>query len=68
MSRVGVSGVDEAALGQIVGPSVSRDEVVSIIQTILSTYVANRMEGETFLGCFQRTGIEPFKEQIYGNA
>jgi sulfite reductase (NADPH) hemoprotein beta-component len=57
-----------AALGQIVGPSVSRDEVVGIIERILETYVALRRDGETFLGCFQRTGIEPFKERIYGTA
>jgi sulfite reductase (NADPH) hemoprotein beta-component len=57
-----------ASLGQIVGPSVSRDEVVEIIEEILATYVALREEGETFLACFQRTGIEPFKERIYGTA
>jgi sulfite reductase (NADPH) hemoprotein beta-component len=57
-----------ASLGQIVGPSVARDEVVEIIEQILATYVALREENETFLGCFQRTGIEPFKEKIYGTA
>ncbi len=57
-----------ASLGQIVGPSVARDEVVEIIEKILATYVALREEGETFLACFQRTGIEPFKERIYGTA
>ena len=57
-----------ASLGQIVGPSVARDEVVEIIEKILNTYVSLREDGETFLGCFQRTGIEPFKERIYGTA
>ncbi len=57
-----------ASLGQIVGPSVARAEVVDIIKQILATYVALREENETFLGCFQRTGIEPFKERIYGTA
>jgi len=61
-------GEVEASLGQIVGPSVSRDEVVEIVEQILATYVALRKENETFLGCFQRTGIEPFKERIYGTA
>jgi sulfite reductase (NADPH) hemoprotein beta-component len=57
-----------ASLGQIVGPSVSRAEVPQIIETILNTYVEHREEAETFLGCFQRIGIEPFKERIYGTA
>jgi sulfite reductase (NADPH) hemoprotein beta-component len=70
ISLGGHSGHGEApaSLGQIVGPSVSRDEVVEIIEQILATYVALREENETFLGCFQRTGIEPFKERIYGTA
>ncbi len=61
-------GEAEASLGQIVGPSVARDEVVPVIEKILSTYVQLRQEDETFLACFQRTGIEPFKESLYGTA
>jgi sulfite reductase (NADPH) hemoprotein beta-component len=57
-----------AALGQIVGPSVSRAEVTDIIQTILTAYVDLRQTDETFLACYQRVGIEPFKERIYGTA
>ncbi len=70
ISLGGHSGHGErpASLGQIVGPSVARDEVVEIIEQILATYVALREEDETFLACFQRTGIEPFKERIYGTA
>jgi sulfite reductase (NADPH) hemoprotein beta-component len=47
---------------------VSRADVVAIIDRILSTFVHHRQEDETFLGCFQRIGIEPFKERIYGTA
>ena len=61
-------GSAPASLGQIVGPSVSRADVPEIIQTILSTYIEHREEDETFLGCYQRVGIEPFKERIYGTA
>ncbi|HEY5647712.1 MAG TPA: nitrite/sulfite reductase [Pseudomonadales bacterium] len=57
-----------ASLGQIVGPSVSRDEVADTVAQILATYVALRQENETFLACLQRTGIGPFKERIYGTA
>ncbi|MEM8766532.1 MAG: nitrite/sulfite reductase, partial [Pseudomonadota bacterium] len=61
-------GESAASLGQIVGPSVARDEVVPVIEKILSTHVQLRQEDETFLACFQRTGIEPFKEALYGTA
>ena len=56
-----------ASLGQIVGPSFARDEVPGVISQILDIYVANRAEEESFITCFQRIGIEPFKERIYAN-
>jgi sulfite reductase (NADPH) hemoprotein beta-component len=58
----------KARLGQIIGPSVPRAKVAGIIQEILRIHVEHRQEDETFLGCFQRIGIEPFKERIYGTA
>ena len=61
-------GSQPPSLGQIVGPSFSREEVVGVIEQILSTYTELRVEDETFLACFQRIGIEPFKERIYGTA
>ncbi len=57
-----------ASLGEIVGPSFSRDEVADVVVQILASYVALRHENETFLACLQRTGIKPFKEKIYGTA
>ncbi|MFV2090221.1 MAG: nitrite/sulfite reductase [Pseudomonadales bacterium] len=59
-------GNSAATLGQIVGPSCARADVPSVIKKILDTFVDNRVVDETFLGCFQRIGIEPFKERIYG--
>lgn len=58
----------EAALGEIVGPSFSRAEVTNAIATILDTYLANRIEDESFLHCYRRIGIAPFKEKVYANA
>ena len=57
-----------ASLGEIVGPSFSRAEVTNAIATILDTYVALRIEDESFLHCFRRLGIAPFKEKVYANA
>ncbi|MCP5180299.1 MAG: nitrite/sulfite reductase [Pseudomonadales bacterium] len=59
---------NEAALGEIVGPSFARAEVTEAISRILDTYVDNRVEDESFLHCFRRIGIAPFKERVYANA
>ncbi len=59
---------NDASLGAIVGPSFSRADVPSVIKDILDTYVDKRVEDESFLHCFRRIGIEPFKERIYAEA
>jgi sulfite reductase (NADPH) hemoprotein beta-component len=63
----GTAGTD-ASIGQIIGPSVSRALVTQTISRILEVFVANRQEGESFLLCFRRIGIEIFKEQVYERA
>ena len=55
----------DASLGQIVGPSFGRAEVPDVIGKILNVYVDHRQPDETFLQCFRRIGIDPFKELIY---
>ena len=67
ISLGGHSG-DDASLGRIVGPSVSREEVIGVIQDILEIYLAHRIEDESFLHCVRRIGLEPFKERIYAEA
>ncbi|MDP6971496.1 MAG: nitrite/sulfite reductase, partial [Pseudomonadales bacterium] len=63
----GGAGTD-ASLGQIIGPSFSRAEVTSVIGQILDVYLHNRLEQESFLSCFRRIGIEPYKESVYAHA
>jgi sulfite reductase (NADPH) hemoprotein beta-component len=63
----GHSGID-AELGRIVGPSCSRADVTTVIQTILEVFVEKRLEEESFIHCYRRIGIEPFKERIYATA
>ena len=67
ISLGGHSG-DDASLGRIIGPSVSRGEVIAVLQEILDTYLAHRIEHESFLHCVRRIGLEPFKERIYAEA
>jgi sulfite reductase (NADPH) hemoprotein beta-component len=58
------SGVD-AALGQVIGPSVPHAEVAETIDRILNVYIAEREEGERFIDTFRRVGIKPFKARVY---
>ncbi|MBM3511934.1 MAG: nitrite/sulfite reductase, partial [Alphaproteobacteria bacterium] len=62
---LGGSGDENAALGEIVGPSFSADAVVDAVETIVATYVGTRSAGETFLDTYRRVGLKPFKEALY---
>lgn len=62
---LGGSQSKDASIGKILGPSFSRAEMPDVIETILSVYVAERLEDETFLQAFRRIGMQPFKERVY---
>lgn len=66
--QVGGSAGSDAALGEVLGPSVYASQVPSIIARILETYVDRRHDGESFLETYRRIGIEPFKESVYAKA
>lgn len=63
---VGGSAYSNAALAQILGPSFARNEIPDVVQNIVSLYLESREEGEQFVETFNRIGIEPFKERVYG--
>jgi sulfite reductase (NADPH) hemoprotein beta-component len=58
------SGVD-AAIGQVIGPSVAHADVADTIERILDVYVAERIEAERFIDTFRRIGVTPFKARVY---
>lgn len=63
----GQQGVN-ASLGKVIGPSFSAYEVPAVIKEILNVYVAQRdSEEELFIDCYNRIGLDPFKEAIYKN-
>jgi sulfite reductase (NADPH) hemoprotein beta-component len=63
----GQQGVN-ASLGKVIGPSFSADEVPAVIKEILNVYIAQRdSEEELFIDCYNRIGLDPFKEAIYKN-
>ena len=58
-----------ARVAKILGPSFSRADVPVVIEKLLMRYVSLRTsEEETFLVAYERVGIEPFKEAVYGSA
>jgi sulfite reductase (NADPH) hemoprotein beta-component len=59
---------DSASVGTIIGPGFRAEAVPEAIDTIVSTYLANRIDGEDFLATWRRVGPAPFKEALYGAA
>ncbi|NBA96554.1 nitrite/sulfite reductase [Pseudomonas sp. R5(2019)] len=54
-----------AALGKVIGPSFSAQQVPQVIERIVDTFVDYREADENFIQTFARIGIEPFKERVY---
>jgi sulfite reductase (NADPH) hemoprotein beta-component len=65
---IGGSAAHDCALGEVIGPSVAKDQVAETIAKLLEVYVDNRLEGEEFLQTVRRIGIAPFSERVYGKA
>ena len=66
--QLGGSALDDASLGKVLGPSFYAHEIPDVLERILSIYVDQRVEGETFLDTHRRIGTAPFKEFIYAKA
>ena len=56
---------ENAAIGAIIGPAFSGDDVVDAVETIIDTYLALRTDGERFIDTYGRVGPDPFKEKLY---
>ena len=54
----------EAALGKILGPSVSYDEVPEVIEALVDIYLKEREGSERFIDTYNRVGISVFKEAL----
>jgi sulfite reductase (NADPH) hemoprotein beta-component len=50
-----------AVAGKVIGPSFASQEVATVIEALLDTYVDHRQGRETFVACVKRLGLEPFK-------
>lgn len=54
-----------ARIGKIIGPSFARAEMPDVIDRLLETFVAHRVEEERFVDTVKRIGVAPFKEHVY---
>jgi sulfite reductase (NADPH) hemoprotein beta-component len=61
----GSASGEEAAIGEVIGPSVPHAEVAETLERILDVYVAERRDDERFIDTFRRIGMAPFKARVY---
>lgn len=62
----GSSGeVAEAAVGKVLGPAFSAQEIPAVLETILALFVEQRQGTERFIDVVNRLGLAPFKEAVY---
>jgi sulfite reductase (NADPH) hemoprotein beta-component len=55
-------------LGKVIGPSFARAEIPDVIEKLIEVYLQRREgEQERFVDVVWRTGVEPFKERVYGD-
>lgn len=65
---LGGRGDKVSRIGDKMGPSFDADEVIEVVDKVTSLYVELRHEGERFIDTYERVGIQPFKERVYGSA
>ncbi|MBV8666320.1 MAG: nitrite/sulfite reductase [Burkholderiaceae bacterium] len=64
---IGGSQGNEAAIGKIIGPSFSAQQMPEVIDRLLQVYLRERIEDERFIDTVQRLGVPPFKEHVYAS-
>ena len=62
---LGGSASDDAALGDRLGPAISKDNVGAAISDLMKVYVDQRGSDERLLDTYRRVGVEPFKDYVY---
>ena len=65
---LGGSAGDDAAVGQILGPSLPADKVTGAVEQLVEVYRRERQGEERLIDTVRRAGIAPFKEAIYADA
>lgn len=65
--QVSIGGAqgNTSAIGKIIGPSFSAQQMPEVVDRLLQVYLRDRIEDERFIDTVQRIGIAPFKEHVY---
>jgi sulfite reductase (NADPH) hemoprotein beta-component len=63
---LGGSADENTSIGEIVGRGFGPEEITDAIETVVETYMSNRLSrDENFLAAYRRLGAEPFKNALY---
>ena len=63
---LGGDGTETPAIGERAGPGFGADEVIPAIERLIHFYLNERLApSETFLECYRRLGLGPFKAALY---
>ena len=65
---LGGSQGNRASIGKVIGRSFAAAEMPGVIAKIIDVYLAQRQAGERFIETVRRTGLDPFKLGVYGDA
>ncbi len=65
---LGGSGLEDAHLGEILGPAVAGPKVADAVDALVDTYRRERAAGERFVDTYRRIGLAPFKAAVYAEA
>ena len=57
---------ENAAIGEVLGPGFSAEEVPGVVEQIIAVWEVERAPGEAFAETYARVGKRPFKSAIYG--
>ncbi|GAA4027102.1 nitrite/sulfite reductase [Actimicrobium antarcticum] len=65
--QVSIGGAqgNQSAIGKIIGPSFSAQQMPTVIERLLEVYVRDRFEDERFIDTTRRIGVAPFKDHVY---
>jgi sulfite reductase (NADPH) hemoprotein beta-component len=65
---LGGSAGNDAAIGERIGRALARDEIAEGVERLIRGYLEMRCdEDETFIECYRRVGMAPFKARLYEN-
>ena len=65
---LGGSQGNHTSIGKVIGRSFAAAEMPGVIAKIIDVYLAQRQAGERFIETVRRTGLDPFKLGVYGDA